>query len=59
MNAAYRTIDERAESYARVTPERIREIANLVFRPENLTLAIKGNKKKINTDDLEQIINKL
>lgn len=59
MNAAYRTIDERADSYARVTPERIREIANLVFRPENLTLAIKGNKKKINTDDLEQIIKKL
>lgn len=59
MSAGYRSVDERAESYSAVTPERIREIADMLFRPENLTLAIKGNKKKIDLQMLEEIIEKL
>lgn len=59
MNAGYRSIEERAERYGAVTPERIREVAGEIFRPENLTLAIKGNKKKIDTEKLEEIIRKL
>ncbi len=59
MSAGYKTIDERSALYAAVTPERIREIARLVFTPDNLTLAIKGNKKKIDTQRLENIIEKL
>ncbi len=56
MNAGYTTVDERADSYMAVTPERIRQLAQRIFRPENLTLAIKGNKKKIDTAAIESII---
>ena len=59
MNENYKTISDRASKYDSVTPERIREIANMIFRPENLTLAIKGNKKKIDTEKLQNIIKNL
>lgn len=59
MDAGYTDIQDRARSYAKVTPERIREVASLIFRPENLTLTLKGNKKKIDTSILEEIIKKL
>lgn len=59
MNAGYESIEERAERYKVVTPERIREVADVIFRPENLTLALKGSKKKIDTAKLEEIIKKL
>ena len=59
MNSGYRSIEERAEKYKSVTPERIREVAEIIFRHENLTLAMKGNKKKIDTSRLEEIIKKL
>ncbi len=59
MNEKYSSISDRSGSYASVTPERIREIAVELFRPENLTLAIKGNKKKIDSSRLENIIKTL
>ena len=59
MNADYKDISDRAAAYSAITPERIREIARTVFRPENLTLAIKGNKKKMDTEKIEEISKKL
>ena len=59
MNSGYSSIAGRIDLYRSVTPERIREIAEMIFRPENLTLAIKGNKKKIDVSNLEEIIKKL
>lgn len=59
MNAGYRSIKERTEKYKSVTPERISQLANRIFRPENLILALKGNKKKIDIKALEDIIKKL
>ena len=59
MSAGYSSVEERAEKYKAVTPERIREVAEVVFRPENLTLALKGNKKKTDLSRLEEIIKKL
>ena len=59
IGLGYSCIEERAERYATVTPERIREVSGLLFRPENLTLTIKGNKKKIDVERLENIIRKL
>ena len=59
MSAGYKSVEERAERYKAVTPERIREVAEAIFRPENLTLALKGNKKKIDLTKLEEIIRKL
>lgn len=59
MELGYSSVEERAATYAAVTPKRIREVANLIFKPENLTLTIKGNKKKIDTEMLEEITKKL
>lgn len=59
MDEGYGDIAERAARYERVTPERLREVAEILFTKENLTLAIKGNKKKIDTERLEEILRKL
>ncbi len=59
MKLDYADITERIEAYRTVTPEDIREGACQIFRPENLTLTLKGNKKRINTTELEKIIAKL
>lgn len=56
MGARYKCLDERADAYRRVTPQRIREVASELFRRENLTLAIKANKKKVDVDRLMAII---
>ena len=56
MCECYKSIEERADIYSKITPERISEIADTVFRPENLTLTVKGKKKRIDTERLEKII---
>ena len=56
MELGYADISERKNAYERVTPERLRELFSVIFRPENLTVAIKGDKKKI---DCERIKNSL
>ncbi len=59
MDLGYENIEARINSYKSVTPERIREVARELFRPENLTLTLKGNKKKIDLAKLEEIIKTL
>ena len=56
MGESYKSIEERAELYSKITPERIREIADIIFRTENLTLTVKGEKRRIDTERLENII---
>lgn len=56
LGLPYRNIAERAAAYAAVTPERIGTLARLVFRPENTTLTVKGEKKKIDTARLREIL---
>jgi predicted Zn-dependent peptidase len=59
LDSSYESVEGRAEKYKSITPIRICEVASEVFRPENLTLAIKGNKKKIDLDKIEEIVKKL
>jgi predicted Zn-dependent peptidase len=59
MKLPYASLDERIEAYKAVTPERIREAACEIFRPENLTLTLKGKKKKIDSERIENIIEAL
>ena len=59
MKLPYESLDERIEAYKKVTPERIREVACEIFRPENLTLTLKGKKKKIDTEKIKAIIEAL
>ncbi len=56
MSEGYKTLSERAARYKAVAPEDIRRAARVIFAPENLTLAVKGNKKRIDTDRLEKLI---
>ena len=55
MNLSYRNIEERKETYKKITPEDIRLGACEIFKSDNLVLTVKGNKKKIDTDRLRAI----
>ncbi len=59
MDSGYKTLEDRIEAYRALTPEKIRDTARELFRPENLTITVKGNKKRIDTERLKQIANKL
>lgn len=56
MCAGYSGLDERIDNYHRVTPEALKTAAGEIFRKENLTLAVKGSKRRIDTARLEKII---
>ena len=56
MDEGYQDVSERAARYERVTPERLRRVASILFVKSNLTLAIKGNRKKIDLDRIEEIL---
>lgn len=47
LGLPYRCLSDRVEAYRAVTGERIREVAKEVFSIENLSLTVKGNKKKL------------
>ena len=59
MNSGYSSVADRADLYSSVTPDDILRIANLIFVPNNLTLTVKGNKKKIDIEKLEKIVKEL
>ena len=59
MGAGYKTLEDRIEAYRALTPENIRDAARTLFRPENLTVTVKGNKKRIDTEKLKEILTKL
>lgn len=56
LELGYSGIEDRRKAYANITPERIREVAREVFRPENLTVTLKCNKKKTDIERLCKII---
>lgn len=56
LDLGYGCIEKRQQTYDKITPERIREVAALVFRPENMTVTLKANKKKIDAERLRKII---
>ena len=56
LGLPYRSAEERRNAYAAVTAEDIKRIARTVFRPENLTLTMKANKKNTNTEKLLKAI---
>ena len=59
MKLPYASLDERIEAYKNLSPERIRTAACEIFRPENLTLTLKGHKKKIDVAKIKTIIEAL
>ncbi|MBO7305006.1 MAG: insulinase family protein [Clostridia bacterium] len=59
MNNAYASLKERAERYRAVTARDIRDAARRIFTRDNLTLTVKGNKKKIDKEKLATLVGKL
>ena len=59
MGLGYADISERRAEYEKITPGRLRELFSLIFRPENLTFAIKGNKKKIDCERIKKSLSRL
>lgn len=56
IESGYRSVEERSEIYSKVTPERIKEAASVIFTPENLTVTVKGNKKRIGEAEIREIL---
>lgn len=56
LGLGYQSIEERRATYASITPDRLREVARDVFRKENMSVALKCSKKKIDLSRLEKII---
>jgi len=52
LDLPYRSAEERKNAFGAITPKEIREIADTVFRPECLTLALKAHKKNTDTEKL-------
>ena len=59
MGQGYSTVRERREAYASVSAEDLCRAAGEIFRPENLTLTMKGNKKHIDKERIKEIIRRL
>lgn len=56
LELPYRTIAERAETYQGVTAEAVSRAAREIFRPQNLTLTVKGDARRIHTAALRNIL---
>ena len=50
MDIGYADIADRKRAYETVSPERLCELFSEIFKLKNLTIAIKGDKKKIDTE---------
>ena len=59
LECGYENIEDRKEAYRGVTAKRLNQVANEILRKENLTVTLKGQKKKINTDELEKLVKNL
>ena len=59
MNLGYKDIEARRVAYEGVTPEDIRSAEEKLFTLNNLTLTFKGDKKRIDTAKVKEIISNL
>lgn len=55
----YKNLEERIKNYENVSPQRMSAIVNEIFTTKNMVVTLKANKKKINSDDIKKIIDKL
>ena len=56
MELGYGSLEDRRRAYAAVTAEDLMRAAKEIFRKENLILTVKGNKKRIDTARLKEIL---
>ncbi len=56
LDLGYRSLEQRARAYSLVTPHDLTRVAKIVFSRDNLTVTVKGNKRKADITRLENII---
>ena len=56
MGAGYSGIEERKNAYKSVSAERLLELSGKLFVRKNLTFTMKGNKKKTDTEKINEIL---
>ena len=56
MNMGYASVEERRRCYESITAETLSRAAERIFRPDTLTVTVKGNKKRISTERIKSII---
>lgn len=59
LNCPYPTHEARKQAFAAVQPQRIAQIAREIFRRDNLTFAMKGNRRRVDCDLLESVLSDL
>ena len=59
LNCGYSSVEERRAAYDAVSPEGLRAIANEIFNVKNLTLAVKGKRKRLDLERLKNILSNL
>ena len=53
------TVEARRAAYLKVTPTDIQSAAQKIFTPDNLTLTVKGKRKRLDTSRLLKIVNQI
>lgn len=56
LSLGYLDIEKRKAAYRSICPERLMQVINEIFKTSNLTLAIKGRVKKIDTERIKGIL---
>lgn len=56
MEQNYKNLDDHINAYKKVTPEEIAHTMKTIFAPENLTVTVKGKKRKIDKARLDEIL---
>lgn len=56
IDLGYSSIEDRIQAYREISFERLCEVAAIVLDPRNMTVTLKGNKKKIDKERLNKIL---
>ncbi len=59
LDLPYSGIEDRVQAYRSITGERMREVARTVFTLANLSLTVKGSKKKLDAGMLRELLLKI
>ena len=59
MNSKYKSVEERRARYEKITESDVCRAAREIFRPCNLTLTVKGERKSIDTEGIKEILRRL
>ncbi len=56
LGLSYTSVEDRKRTYAAITPERLRTAARIIFDKNNLTVTMKGDKRRIDLPRLNKIL---